>query len=68
MLKTNIYFVEVSYHVIMFLSEALLHKKMKFSIEDFFSKYDQIHSFLWIWSHLLKKLLMKNFIFCAVRI
>ena len=38
---------------------------MKFSIRDFFSKYDQIRSFLWIWSHLLKKSLMENFIFCA---
>ena len=40
-----------------------LHKKMKFSIKDFFSKCDQIRSFLRIWSHLLKKSLMKNFIF-----
>ena len=36
---------------------------MKFSINDFFSKYDQIRSFLRIWSHLLKKSLMENFIF-----
>ena len=39
---------------------------MKFSIKGFFSKSDQIRSFLWIWSHLLKKPLMENFIFCAV--
>ena len=39
---------------------------MKFSITDFFSKCDQIRSFLWIWSHLLKKSLMENFIFCKV--
>ena len=39
---------------------------MKFSIKDFFSKCDHIRSFLLIWSHLLKKSLMKNFIFCAV--
>ena len=39
---------------------------MKFSIKDFFSKCDQICSFLRIWSHLLKKSLMENFIFCAV--
>ena len=38
-------------------------QKMKFSIKDFFSKCDQICSFLWIWSHLLKKPLMENFIF-----
>ena len=41
-------------------------QKMKFSIKDFFSKCDQIHSFLQIWSHLLKKSLMENFIFFAV--
>ena len=41
-------------------------QKMKFSIKEFFSKFDQIHSFLQIWLHLLKKSLMENFIFCAV--
>ena len=40
--------------------------KMEFSVKDFFSKCDQIRSFLRIWSHLLKKSLMKNFIFCEV--
>ena len=40
---------------------------MKFSIKDFFSKCDQICSFLRIWSHLMKKSLMENFIFCAVQ-
>ena len=39
---------------------------MKFSIKDFFSKCDQIRSFLWIWSTLLEKSLMEKFIFCAV--
>ena len=39
---------------------------MKFSIKDFFSKYDQIRSFLRICSHLLKKSLMQNFILCEV--
>ena len=39
------------------------HTAQKFSIKDFFSKYDQIRSFLRIWSHLLKKSLMENFIF-----
>ena len=39
---------------------------MKFCIKDFFSKCDQIHSFLRIWSHLLKKSFMENVIFCAV--
>ena len=34
---------------------------------DFFSKYDQIRKKLRIWSHLLKKSLMENFIFCSVK-
>ena len=37
------------------------------SIKDFFSKCDQIRRYLWIWSHLLKKSLMENFIFCAMQ-
>ena len=41
-------------------------QKMKFSIQDFFRKCDQIRSFLRIWSDLLQKSLMENFIFCAV--
>ena len=45
----------------------ILRKKEKrtknFSIKDFFSKCDQIRNFLRIWSHLLKKTLMENFIF-----
>ena len=41
-------------------------QKVKFSSKDFFSKCDQSRSFLRIWSHLLKKFLMENFIFCAV--
>ena len=43
-------------------------QKMKFSIRYFFSKCDQIRSFLRIWSHLLKKSLMENFIFCAMKV
>ena len=39
---------------------------MKFSIKDFFRKFDQIRRRLRIWLHLLKKSLMENFIFCAV--
>ena len=41
---------------------------MKFSIKDFFSKCDQIGSLLRIWSPLLKKSLIENFIFWAVKI
>ena len=46
-------------------SDTLTAQKMKFSIKDFFSKCDQIRRKLRIWSHLLKKSLMENFIFCA---
>ena len=42
-------------------------QKVKFPIKDFFSKCDQIRRKLRIWSHLLKKSLLENFIFfCAV--
>ena len=41
-------------------------QKMKFSSKDFFSKCDQTRSFLRIWSHLLKKSLIENSIFCTV--
>ena len=40
-------------------------QKMKFSLNDFFSKCDQIRRNLRIWSYLLKKSLMENSIFCA---
>ena len=43
-------------------------QEMKFSIEDFFSKCDQIPRKLRIWPHLLKKSLMENLISCAVEI
>ena len=39
---------------------------MNFSIADIFSKCDQIRKKLQIWSHLLMKSVMKNFIFCPV--
>ena len=39
---------------------------MKFLFKEFFSECDEICSFLRIWSHLLKKFLMKSFIFCVV--
>ena len=48
---------------------AFAAQKMKFPIKNFFSKYDQIRRKLHIyctWSHLLKKSLMENLIFCAV--
>ena len=48
------------------ISSTYTAHKMKLSIKNLFSKCHQIRSFLWIWSHLLKKSLMENFIFCAV--
>ena len=42
------------------------HTRKKFSIKDFSSKCGKFRSFLRIWSHLLKKSLMENFIFCEV--
>ena len=41
-------------------------QKTQFAIKHFFSKCDQIQSFLRIWSHLLTKSFMENFIFCTV--
>ena len=40
---------------------------MKFSIKDFFNKFDQIHSTLHIWSQLLKESLMEIFIVVVVK-
>ena len=48
--------------------QPVLYKKIKFSIKDFFRKCDHIRRKLLIWSHLLKKSLMENSIFCAVQI
>ena len=45
-----------------FNSVCIISQKVKFCKKDFVSKCDQI----WIWSHLLKKFLMKNFISCGV--
>ena len=43
-------------------------QKMKFSTKDSFSKCDQIRRYLRIWSHLLKKSIIENFIFWAVKV
>ena len=40
---------------------------MKFSSKGFFSRCNKIRRKLRIWSNLLKKSIMENFIFCAVR-
>ena len=39
---------------------------MDFSLHSTKIEVYQVYSFLRIWSHLLKKFVMKNFIFCAV--
>ena len=46
--------------------DSIVAQKTKFSVKDFFSKCDQMSRKLQIWSHLLKKSLMENFIFCIV--
>ena len=43
-------------------------QKMKFSVKGLSRKCDQIRKNLRIWSHLLKKSLLENFIFYAVKI
>ena len=50
----------------MVLNTIFTAQKMNFSIQDFFSKCNQIRKKLRIWSHLLRKFLIENFIFCAV--
>ena len=52
--------------VLMERKDSPTAQKIKFSIKVFFSKCDQIRKNMRIWSHLLKILLMENFIFCAV--
>ena len=49
-------------------SERGTAQKRRFSIKDFLSKCNDIHSFLLIYSHLLKKSLMENFIFYSLRL
>ena len=46
----------------------LLHKKLKFSIKDFFSKCDQIRSFLRIYKKMLLILSKSSFRFQDVQI
>ena len=55
------------FHRTLFLQNiSCTAQKMKFSIKDFYSKCDPIRSSLQIWSYLLKKSLIENFIYCAV--
>ena len=52
--------------IISVMAKTCTTQKMKSFIKDFFSKCDQIPSFLRIWPHLLKKSLMENFSFWPV--
>ena len=52
--------------VLYFLQMLYTAQKMKFCSKDFSSKCDQSRRKLRIWSYLLKKSLMENFIFCVV--
>ena len=53
----------LKFDLIKFISAHFTAQKMKFLTKDFFSKCSQIRRKLWIWSHLLKKSSMENFIF-----
>ena len=46
--------------------ENITVQKIKLFITDLFSKCDRIRSLLRIWSHLVSKSVMGNFIVCAV--
>ena len=59
-------FFKVNFCFVWWRDPSVTAQKMKFSTTDFFSKWDQIRRFLRISSHLLKKSVMENFIFCAV--
>lgn len=48
------------------IAHRTLHfTKIKFSVRDFFSKCEQIGTFLWICSHVLRKYLAENFPLCC---
>ena len=55
---------KIRYLSIEILNDTL--QTMKFSIKGFFSKCDQICSFLRIRTYLLKKSFMENVIFCEL--
>ena len=55
----NLFFILAS------LMRRSTSQKMKFAIKDFFSMSVEIRNFIHIWSHLPKKSLIENFIFCV---
>ena len=62
---TKFQMLDVEIYVLVFRRRVVLKWVGRFtlSIKDFYSKCDQIRSKLRIWPYLLKKSLMKNFIF-----
>ena len=64
--EPSIHLIEKNTNWVMFWQKRLLAaQKMKFSVKDFFSKYDQIRKKLRIWSHLLKNSLLETFLFLS---
>ena len=63
MLITNLYL-----KILLLKPNSITGQKMKFSIKNFFSKYDQTWRKLRIWSQLLKKSFRENFIFGAAHV
>ena len=54
------------FDLIFYRQDPDIAQKIKFSIADILSKCDQISRKPRIWSHLMKKSLLGNFIFCVV--
>ena len=67
MLKRAYLSISLSIYLSIYLS-ITAQKNEVFHYGFLFSKCNQIRSFLRIWSYLLKKLVMENFILCAVNI
>ena len=65
--KLITYFLYLNLSINIVIRLKCTAQKINFFISDFFSLCDQVLSFLQIWSHLLKKSLMKSFIFCGVK-
>ena len=61
------YFLLHSSFLSIYLHKSM-HKKMNFSVKNFFSKCEYIRIKLRIYSHLLNKSLTENFIFCVANI
>ena len=56
----------LSRHIFLIYSVMVTVQKMMFQLKIYSVNVTKIRSFLRIWSHLLKKSLMENFIFCTV--